>query len=276
MRTKFPGLDLDLRFRPSRCDRPVRLTRAQIEAYNRDGYVAGVRLLEGARLAAAQRFFLDEYPALAAPLNDFGLNHHARFAPIHDLVTDPAVAAPVRDLLGPAPAPGGMVCFISQYVLKAPGDRRRTPWHQDSSYNGMDAGGVIAWLALTDATIDNGCLWCVPGSHLADGHYEFEPSPASAESLGGHEVAGAERLGRPTPIELAAGEAVLFSDKLLHSAGGNTTADYPRAGFTMSFARGDVRPKHTANLAVVACGSESAAGPPAPGSLGAMVTRVPA
>ena len=38
--------------------------------------------------------------------------------------------------------------------------------HRDSTYLACQPQRVIGlWLALEDATLDNGCLWFIPGSH---------------------------------------------------------------------------------------------------------------
>lgn len=52
-----------------------------------------------------------------------------------------------------------------QYKLAEHGDT--TDWHQDRPYWPILAGDhqITAWIALDPATVDNGCMWMVPGSH---------------------------------------------------------------------------------------------------------------
>ena len=68
----------------------------------------------------------------------------------------------LEDILGP-----DVDCFLSQYIFKNPGAWGQ-PWHQDSSYFPFDREPqVAAWLATSEATLENGCLVVLPGSHLS-------------------------------------------------------------------------------------------------------------
>ena len=41
-------------------------------------------------------------------------------------------------------------------------------WHQDEAHiPTRDRSLTAAWIALDDATVHNGCLWVIPGSHRA-------------------------------------------------------------------------------------------------------------
>lgn len=256
MKTKFPNLNLDFSFQTVEPGVARHFTHQQIEQYNEQGYIAGMRLFEGARLKRLQDFFLNDYDRMAAGIakrkgGEHFMNFHHLLPQVYDVVSDALLVGYLQDLIGE-----DVVCFISQFINKRPGDRRKTVWHQDSTYNGMDSRSVIVWLALTDATVDNGCMFFIPGSHREDGQLEFEIKPASAQSLGGHEIAASEISGTPVAIELKAGEAVFFSDKLLHSAGDNATADRPRAGFTMSFISAQVQPMSMHNIASVLCSGQ--------------------
>ncbi len=61
---------------------------------------------------------------------------------------------------------GDIDVFLSQVVWKVPGAMGQ-PWHQDSSIFPFEPSRpvVAAWMALTEATEENGCLRIVPGSH---------------------------------------------------------------------------------------------------------------
>ena len=56
-------------------------------------------------------------------------------------------------------------CMQSMLFVKAPGKAGQS-WHQDEYYiPTRDKSLVGAWIAIDDATIDNGCLWIIPGSN---------------------------------------------------------------------------------------------------------------
>lgn len=58
--------------------------------------------------------------------------------------------------------------FANQAMLKPPGIGREKPWHQDHAYFNLplDTCIVSAWVALDQATPENGCMRVIPGSHL--------------------------------------------------------------------------------------------------------------
>ncbi|MFC4054105.1 phytanoyl-CoA dioxygenase family protein [Actinomadura syzygii] len=113
-------------------------------------------------------------------------------------------------------------------VLKWPGAVFEVPWHQD----GIDrrihldpARSVSAWLALTDATVANGCLQIVPGSHaLGYLPYELEDNHGGRRGRAGQAVLGERGLGEgAVPVPVAAGNAIAFDVALLHRSGANTS-----------------------------------------------------
>lgn len=54
----------------------------------------------------------------------------------------------------------------SMYIFKQPGIGGEVVPHQDSTFLFTDPPTVVGlWLALEDATLHNGCLWAIPGSH---------------------------------------------------------------------------------------------------------------
>ena len=83
---------------------------------------------------------------------------------------------------------------------------------------------VNVWCPLSDVTAANGCLQVVPGSH----HHASLLRPVSTWGMVGHPFGGVLPLLNATyaqNIEMAAGEAIIFSCKLLHGSGPNMSAD---------------------------------------------------
>ncbi len=87
--------------------------------------------------------------------------HHHR-EPVRRLARTPALVSIVESLIGP----GVSVCF-SQIFFKAPGGGGPKPAHQDNFYFGPNdpEGLVTAWIALDDATLENGCLYFGDGTN---------------------------------------------------------------------------------------------------------------
>ncbi|MBC9033056.1 phytanoyl-CoA dioxygenase family protein [Sphingomonas sp. JC676] len=116
--------------------------------------------------------------------------------------------------------------FFDQYVVKGPEGGLPFSWHQDSGYV-VAYGGPLdhapyltCWCPLDDATLDNGTVRVVPGSHLGGvlPHVKHEGSNDLAV-----EVDEADSVA----IEVPAGSIVAFSSRTLHATGANRT-DRPR------------------------------------------------
>jgi hypothetical protein len=76
---------------------------------------------------------------------------------------DAVFAGLCADLVGP-----DVNLYWDQAVYKKPEKPRRFPWHQDNGYKFVEPQQYLTcWVALTDATTDNGCPQVVPGRHLS-------------------------------------------------------------------------------------------------------------
>lgn len=136
----------------------------------------------------------------------------------------------VERLLGP-----DVALTHNQFVTKLPTSAPRgseIPLHQDDGYGTLDPpADVTVWVALTDTSVDNGCLVIVPGSHrrgLVE-HRVAAHNPAFREAEADDVV----------PLELPAGHAVAFSGLLLHGSGDNRT-DAERVALFARYCRPDV------------------------------------
>ncbi len=96
-------------------------------------------------------------------------------------------------------------------------------WHQDEYFiPTRDRSLRAIWIALDDATIENGCLWVIPGSHRSgvlypDREHGDDRFDCTQESYGfSYDESDA------VPLEVPAGAAVLFDGYLLHSSQPNT------------------------------------------------------
>ena len=90
-------------------------------------------------------------------------------------------------------------------------------WHQDEHFiPTRDRSLCGAWIALDDATVENGCMWMHPGSHASGVLYPMRSHGDdrfdSAEEVHGH---GYEREGG-APVELKAGGVAFFNGYVLH------------------------------------------------------------
>jgi ectoine hydroxylase-related dioxygenase (phytanoyl-CoA dioxygenase family) len=127
-----------------------------------------------------------------------------------------------HDLVGP-----DVRLYWDQAVYKKPGARDEFPWHQDNGYNYVEPQNYLTvWVALTDATRDNGCPWIAPGMHRR-GTLRHEMTPLGWRCF--------EDPPDAVACELRAGSAVVFSSLTPHATGPNRS-DAVRKAYIVQFA----------------------------------------
>jgi len=144
-----------------------------------------------------------------------------------------AVVDIVAELLGP-----DLDCFQSQFIFKNPGVIGQ-PWHQDSYYFRFDRQPQLGvWLALSRATLENGCLWVLPGSHKGPIH-EHVPDRRPAANRAYTEIVSQDDSARE-PALMEPGDVLFFHSYLMHKSTDNV-ADERRAAMVYHYARAGTR-----------------------------------
>jgi ectoine hydroxylase-related dioxygenase (phytanoyl-CoA dioxygenase family) len=203
------------------------LTPDQIAQYREKGYVVpDFRLpketLESIRrdhdrLLAANPAFRDNCSALLS--HDMSFLNYARNDDILDMV---------EQLIGPDIALWNM-SFFAKPALNG----KKTPFHQDGEYWPVrPLATCTVWIAVDDATTENGCLQFIPGSHkdkrLMKHEQKNDPALTLQQELlpGEFDEAAAENL------VLDAGQISLHDVFLAHGSAVNRS-DKPRRGMTL-------------------------------------------
>jgi phytanoyl-CoA hydroxylase len=209
-----------------------RLTDDEVGQFDREGYVVVPELLDASSLAELtadldamddevdaflqgmpdERFSIAERGALTVSLHAVTRSEAARAASRH-----PAILDLCADLVGP-----DVRLYWDQAVYKKTEKPRRVPWHQDNGYTYVEPQAYLTvWVALTDATLDNGCPWIAPGRHRLGTitHHYVDPL--------GHECL--TDVPDAVAAEVPAGGAVVFSSLTPHLTGPNTTAETRKA-----------------------------------------------
>ena len=106
-------------------------------------------------------------------------------------------------------------------MTKQPAFSSQTNWHQDIRYwSFTDSELISVWLALGEETVDNGCLWVLPGSH----HWALDPTQLDERKFLRADLAQNQALlAGAIPVPLAAGEVLLFHARTFHAARHNAT-----------------------------------------------------
>jgi non-heme Fe2+,alpha-ketoglutarate-dependent halogenase len=224
--------------------------RGDIEAFERDGFVGPVKLYEPDEAAAMIREvrIKNQDRSRALYQNSVNYDRHFDIPELTSHVSHPVIVKYLQAILGP-----DVLCWRTEFFPKFPGTAG-TEWHQvrDYSYaNGRpqllptrpDWGAFIditVWTTFTPATLETGCLRFVRGSHRK---WFFDERKST-----GFGREGAYDVNRPktaffgyqfsdfkidpswevpqedvVPVEMAPGEAVIFTATCVHGSEPNTT-----------------------------------------------------
>ncbi len=231
------ALPRDLQFHPTRNEHPQVLTPAQIEQFNQQGFLMGMRAYAPAEIAQIRQYF-DELLArvVAAGGDSYSISSaHLKYGPVWDILTHPVIVRHVQDLLGP-----NVVGWGSHFFCKLPGDGKAVAWHQDASYWPLTPSkAVTVWLAIDDADVENACMRFVSGSHH-HGKMTYRPSDPQEHNVLNQTIENVEQYGTFVDDELQAGEFSMHSDLLLHGSEANQSTRR-RCGLTLRYAAADVR-----------------------------------
>ncbi|MGD7706629.1 phytanoyl-CoA dioxygenase family protein [Microlunatus sp. Y2014] len=112
----------------------------------------------------------------------------------------------------------------SMLFIKAEG-RPGQAWHQDEHFiPTRDRSLTAAWIALDDATVENGCLWVLPGSHARGVLYPERVQRDDRFDCTGEAHSFPYTDADAVPVEVPAGAAVVFNGYLLHRSLPNSGA----------------------------------------------------
>ncbi len=213
---------------------PKALNAAQIEAYERDGFLAPVDLLTPGEAADIRKRLEDAEARYPETFAGAGRNNaHLLFRFLDELVHDARLLDRAADLLGPDFLVYGTVIFA-----KEPESRGYVSWHQDGAYMGLKPyEGVTAWIALTPSNPTNGCMAMIPGSHRS-GRFAHAETFAEDNILTRGQAIEDIDESKAVDLILEPGQMSLHHPWVVHGSKPNTSADR-RVGFVV---QGYIRP----------------------------------
>ncbi len=230
-----------------------KLSDEQLEFFHENGYLSGVKILEPEQVEWL-RGELAELVDPAHPGNSLFYEYHSnestdpsrvlfhalghwRIMPgFHDLFWNPAFTVPASQLLG-----GAVRVWHDQLFCKPARDGGVVAWHQDYSYwtRTQPMAHLTCWIALDEATSDNGCLQYVPGSH----RWNLLPITGLAGDMDSiRTVLNAEQLAqfKPLAIELPIGYCAFHHPLMVHGSFENRT-DRPRRAAVLNVFKDGVK-----------------------------------
>jgi len=198
---------------------PKVLTQAQVDAFERDGYLSPVRAMSAERA----RHYRDRFESLEArfpnDMKKMKTKSHLLCPWVLEIAEDPHMLDIFEDLIGP-----NIRCWSMAWRVKKADNQTIAGWHQDSVY-GSPAPVVLGALALSDCGAQQGCLRGVPGSHKW-GHLKHEESDDPKSILArGQNITDPFDEDKAVDFVLAPGEMVMFHNSLVHGSSINVGPD---------------------------------------------------
>jgi ectoine hydroxylase-related dioxygenase (phytanoyl-CoA dioxygenase family) len=228
-----------------------RLSEEQVQSFHRDGFLAGVQVLNDDQVEALRA----ELTGLMEPshpshqlFHEFHSNESAnpdtilfhalgawRTGPaLHDVLWSPAFLVAASQLLN-----GPVRFWHDQLFCKPAHHGGVVAWHQDYSYwtRTQPMQHLSCWIALDDSTRDNGCLYYVPGSH----NWNLLPVTGLAGDMNEIMTVLSEEQKeafRPVPIEIKRGQCSFHHPLTVHGSYENRSNRPRRATLVNAFRDG--------------------------------------
>jgi len=207
------------------------LSAAEIEQFHSDGYVFPIDVLAASEVAdlrgQLETFEASQGGHLEATQRN---KSHLLFKWVDDLIRDPRILDPVSELIGE-----DLLCWNTLFWIKEEGSGSFVSWHQDTRYWGLSSEKVVtAWLALSPARVENGCMRVLPGTHAGDVMAHEDRYDENNMLTRGQEISEGVDEDAAVHMPLEAGQMSIHNYRLAHASGPNNGADR-RIGLSMHF-----------------------------------------
>ena len=219
-----------------------KLSQAQVDRYWDEGYLFPVQAFASER-AQAYRATLEEIEEtwlsadLPKPLNTYKrVGAHVTMPFIVEISKTPAILDAVEGILGP-----DIMIYSAELFIKEPRTSHVVTMHQDLTYWGLGAidGLVTAWVALSPATVESGCMDFVRSSHK-NSILPHEDTFGENNLLSrGQEIKVDVDEEDKTAIVLQPGQMSLHHGLTIHGSGPNVSDDR-RIGVVIRYIRPDM------------------------------------
>jgi ectoine hydroxylase-related dioxygenase (phytanoyl-CoA dioxygenase family) len=210
-----------------------RITQAQATQFDTDGFFVLEDGLDRAQLdevlaaidpieAAEEKYLREKLGGkrLIARADEitFTTQLALRVPAVRAMVTGKVFQDLCHDLIGP-----NARLYWDMAVYKKPDTIAQFPWHQDNGYTFVDPQQYLTcWIALSDATLENGCPWVLPGAHK-QGTLAHRATRVGLACIDEDEPAGSY------PVPVKAGAIVVMSSLAPHKTGSNLSTGVRKA-----------------------------------------------
>ena len=215
-----------------------RITKAMKQSYDENGFIVIEDFLNAKELAHWRAATEEAVEQRLAKRNGFTNQDDpeqyyaqvfvqcVRLADTHDGMRELMFDERLGKVAGELAGVDGIRIWHDQALFKPPYGNP-TGWHLDNPYWSFSSRQAISiWVALDDATISNGCLWYLPGTHKL----ARWDNAGIGENIGSlFKIYPEWRKINAVPAPARAGTVVLHNGLIAHGAGANMTAGRRRA-----------------------------------------------
>ena len=204
------------------------LSAQQIKYYNEKGYIAPIDVLsnqEASEIRKEIETIEKKWPdALAGP----GRNYVHLISPVFNkLCLNKKILDAVESIIGK----NILICGTTLFI-KNPNEKGFVSFHQDAKYIGLEPHNwVTAWIAITDANEENGCMQMWPRSHKKNLIHHTEKFDENNLLTRGQTIENVS-LEETEPVVLETGQMSLHHPTVIHGSGLNKSNDR-RIGFVV-------------------------------------------
>lgn len=199
---------------------PKVLSTEAVEQFHSQGFLSPVPVLSPAEVAKYKghlEAFEAKYPDDTRKLKS---KSHLLCPWVDKIARHPHLLDVYEDLIGP-----NILCYSMAFRIKNPDGRTHAGWHQDGAYNPIKPILVIGALALSDCSVDHGCLRVIPGTHKTGTLTHSDTGNPDSILARGQYITDEIDEGKAVNMELKAGEIGLFYSEIIHGSQINTTGE---------------------------------------------------
>ena len=206
----------------------MHLSSHQIKQYEQAGYVAPIDVLskEDAKEIRDEIEYIEKkWPE---ELEGLGRNYVHLISPVFNKICyKPKILNAVESIIGQ----NILICGTTLFIKNA-NEEGFVSFHQDAKYIGLEPHNwVTAWIAVTDANENNGCMRMLAGSHKESLRHHNQKFDENNLLTRGQTIENV-KIEETNPVILKAGQMSLHHPKVVHGSGLNKSRDR-RIGFVV-------------------------------------------
>lgn len=212
------------------------MLEAVASQYREHGFAGPVDVLSVHEVADLRTYVEQLERHAGCPLmRRFHWKAHLPFPALWNVIAHPNLCRVAERIIGP-----DILCWGSTFFEKEPNDNFVVAPHQDTTYYDLEPCETLTlWLAISDASVEAGCMSFMPGSHQK-GIFRYTEQQRSDSLLGRGQYSSGFDATCAVSVPLRAGQASLHHENVLHASGPNTSTDR-RIGLSIHYVAPHVR-----------------------------------